>query len=405
MKLCSLVSIALVLTVIIGCDRMELLEYDNIVSYESLDRNAMAPPDMSLEVALNTIKNPPANDPALLNAAISIVMNAMGLKTSSIGDPSQTYSIDGMVMAIETTLKNSGINLSATILKSIIISAINEAIYQVNSGSLDRTEPENAGLFALAEGIQQRTGKTVITIEDADNPNLIDTAGFLVLTTAMNQALNSRVDSYVSDITHMAIQRTIDEVNSVIPEALNYDIAAQLVPRLAHPEEHLLGGFLTNVVGSQMVSTPEFLMELNSQIGRNINSGELSDAIDEQIKSQVSAEMTTTLKQMQSEGKLQGISIPDQMDLNVLKDVLTKVEAQASANDLAALKQQISSSSFQDKVVNEIKTDITTHIENVIESGQTKVEDFVKATAQEIGTTVNVEPIVPPHNQGSVIIQ
>jgi hypothetical protein len=115
--------------------------------------------------------------------------------------------------------------------------------------------------------------------------------------------------------------------------------------------------------------------------------------------------MTTTLKQMQSEGKLQGISIPDQMDLNVLKDVLTKVEAQASANDLAALKQQISSSSFQDKVVNEIKTDITTHIENVIESGQTKVEDFVKATAQEIGTTVNVEPIVPPHNQGSVIIQ
>lgn len=395
-KLCSLVSIALVLTVLIGCDRMELLEYDNIDSYEFLDRNAMAPPDMSLEVALNTIKNPPANDPALLNAAISIVMNAMGLKTSSIGDPSQTYSIDGMAGAMETTLKNSGINLSATILKSIIISAINEAIYQVNSGSLDRTEPENAGLFALAEGIQQRTGKTVITSEDAGNPNLIDTAGFLVLTTAMNQALNSRVDDLVSTFSDMAIQKTVDKVNSVIPGALNSDITSQLIPRLAHPEsEQLLGGLLTFVVREQLTNEPEVEMVLRSQI----KAGELSDAIDERITSQVSAELTTILKQMQAEGKLQGVSIPDQIDFDGLKDVLTQV----SGNDLTALEQQVST--IQDKVVEEVKTDVATDIKNVEQSSQTKVEDFVKATAQEIGTTVNVEPIVPPHNQGSVIIQ
>jgi hypothetical protein len=375
---------------------MELLEYDNIDSYEFLDRNAMAPPDMSLEVALNTIKNPPANDPALLNAAISIVMNAMGLKTSSIGDPSQTYSIDGMAGAMETTLKNSGINLSATILKSIIISAINEAIYQVNSGSLDRTEPENAGLFALAEGIQQRTGKTVITSEDAGNPNLIDTAGFLVLTTAMNQALNSRVDDLVSTFSDMAIQKTVDKVNSVIPGALNSDITSQLIPRLAHPEsEQLLGGLLTFVVREQLTNEPEVEMVLRSQI----KAGELSDAIDERITSQVSAELTTILKQMQAEGKLQGVSIPDQIDFDGLKDVLTQV----SGNDLTALEQQVST--IQDKVVEEVKTDVATDIKNVEQSSQTKVEDFVKATAQEIGTTVNVEPIVPPHNQGSVIIQ
>lgn len=394
-KLCSLVSIALVLTVIIGCDRMELLEYDNIDSYEFLDRNAMAPPDMSLEVALNTIKNPPANDPALLNAAISIVMNAMGLKTSSIGDPSQTYSIDGMAGAMETTLKNSGINLSATILKSIIISAINEAIYQVNSGSLDRTEPENAGLFALAEGIQQRTGKTVITSEDAGNPNLIDTAGFLVLTTAMNQALNSRVDDLVRDISDRAIQKTVDKVNSVIPGALNSDITSQLIPRLAHPEEHLLGGLLTFVVREQLTNEPEVEMVLRSQI----KAGELSDAIDERITSQVSAELTTILKQMQAEGKLQGVSIPDQIDFDGLKDVLTQV----SGNDLTALEQQVST--IQDKVVEEVKTDVATDIKNVEQSSQTKVEDFVRDTAQQLATTVNVEPIVPPHNQGSVIIQ
>ena len=395
-KLCSLVSIALVLTVIIGCDRMELLEYDNIDSYEFLDRNAMAPPDMSLEVALNTIKNPPANDPALLNAAISIVMNAMGLKTSSIGDPSQTYSIDGMAGAMETTLKNSGINLSATILKSIIISAINEAIYQVNSGSLDRTDPENAGLFALAEGIQQRTGKTVITSEDADNPNLIDTAGFLVLTTAMNQALNSRVDDLVRDISDRAIQKTVDKVNSVIPGALTSDIASQLIPQMAHPEsEHLLGGLLTFVVRQQLTNEPEVEMVLRSQI----KAGELSDAIDERITSQVSAELTTILKQMQAEGKLQGVSIPDQIDFDGLKDVLTQV----SGNDLTALEQQVST--IQDKVVEEVKTDVANDIKNVEQSSQTKVEDFVRDTAQQLATTVNVEPIVPPHNQGSVIIQ
>ena len=395
-KLCSLVSIALVLTVIIGCDRMELLEYDNIDSYEFLDRNAMAPPDMSLEVALNTIKNPPANDPALLNAAISIVMNAMGLKTSSIGDPSQTYSIDGMAGAMETTLKNSGINLSATILKSIIISAINEAIYQVNSGSLDRTDPENAGLFALAEGIQQRTGKTVITSEDADNPNLIDTAGFLVLTTAMNQALNSRVDDLVRDISDRAIQKTVDKVNSVIPGALTSDIASQLIPQMAHPEsEHLLGGLLTFVVRQQLTNEPEVEMVLGSQI----KAGELSDAIDERITSQVSAELTTILKQMQAEGKLQGVSIPDQIDFDGLKDVLTQV----SGNDLTALEQQVST--IQDKVVEEVKTDVANDIKNVEQSSQTKVEDFVRDTAQQLATTVNVEPIVPPHNQGSVIIQ
>jgi hypothetical protein len=374
---------------------MELLEYDNIDSYEFLDRNAMAPPDMSLEVALNTIKNPPANDPALLNAAISIVMNAMGLKTSSIGDPSQTYSIDGMAGAMETTLKNSGINLSATILKSIIISAINEAIYQVNSGSLDRTEPENAGLFALAEGIQQRTGKTVITSEDAGNPNLIDTAGFLVLTTAMNQALNSRVDDLVRDISDRAIQKTVDKVNSVIPGALNSDITSQLIPRLAHPEEHLLGGLLTFVVREQLTNEPEVEMVLRSQI----KAGELSDAIDERITSQVSAELTTILKQMQAEGKLQGVSIPDQIDFDGLKDVLTQV----SGNDLTALEQQVST--IQDKVVEEVKTDVATDIKNVEQSSQTKVEDFVRDTAQQLATTVNVEPIVPPHNQGSVIIQ
>jgi hypothetical protein len=132
---------------------------------------------------------------------------------------------------------------------------------------------------------------------------------------------------------------------------------------------------------------------------RQISQGELSDAIEERITSQVSAELTTILKQMQAEGKLEGVSIPDQIDFDGLKDVLTQV----SGNDLTALEQQIST--IQDKVVEEVKTDVANDIKNIEQSSQTKVEDFVKATAQEIGTTVNVEPIVPPHNQGSVIIQ
>jgi len=389
MKLCSLVSIALVLTVLIGCDRMELLEYDNISSYESLDRNAMAPPPgMSLEVALNTIKNPPANDPALLNAAISIVMNAMGVQ-ASVADPYKKCSINDMAQAMENALEGTGFNLSKGTLESVMINVINEAIKQVNSGALDRTKPENAGLFALAEGVIQRTGKTTLTIEDAANPNLIDTAGFLVLTTAMNQAINSVADDAIIAGSKEAIQETVAKVNSVIPGApISGDaLCNQLIPK----PNPALGGLLTDVVKEQLLKEPEVLQKKEDLI--NKTKSDMLAVVDEKITNQVVAELTSILKQMQAEGKLQGVSIPDKIDFNNLNDILK----QLSRDDLNSIRQQLST--IQGKIVEKVKGDVATEFKDI---EQSKIKTFVENVAEEMGIKIAFAPI---HNQGIIIIR
>jgi len=394
-KLWSLVSIALMLTVFIGCGRMELLQNDNIESYKFLDHQALAP-GMSLQEALDTIMNPPVDNPAKLSEAISTITAVMGLTTSSINDPYKTYSINDMALAMETALAGSGFSLPQSVLQNVMISTINIIINQtIINGSLDRTKPENAVLYTLAEGVMQRTGgKTELTVADADNPNLMDTAGFLILTTAMNQATNSTVDDAITEGSKAAINDTVNKINSATGLSISGNsLANQLIPK----PNPLLGGLLTNVVKQQLAKEPEVIQKENALI--NETKTEMSTVMDEKITNQVMTELASELRQMQAEGKLQGVIIPDQIDLNSLKDVMTQV----SANDLQVIQQQ--ASTIQDKVVEEVKTDIATEINNIEQTNQTELEDFVETTAQETGTTVNVEPIVPEHNQGIIIIE
>ncbi|MCX6013469.1 MAG: hypothetical protein NTV30_08715 [Chloroflexi bacterium] len=388
-KLWSLVSIALMLTVFIGCGRMELLQNDNIESYKFLDHQALAP-GMSLQEALDTIQNPPANNPAKLSEAISTVMEVMGLETS-VTDPYKKYSINDMTQAKENALKDTGFSLSKGTLESIMINVINEAIKQVNSGTLDRTKPENAGLFALAEGVMQRTGKTTLTIEDAANPNLIDIAGFLVLATAMNQAINSVADDAIIAGSKEAIQETVDEVNSVIPGApiISGDVLFnQLVPK----PNPALGGLLTSVVKEQLLKEPEVKQKEEDLMAKT--KSDILAVVDEKIKNQFAAELTSTLKQMQVEGKLQGVSIPGLIDFNNLNDVLNQV----SGDDLKVIRQQVIS--IQGKIVEKVKGDVATEFKDI---KQSEIETFVEKVAGEMG--IKVALVLRPHNQGIIIIR
>jgi hypothetical protein len=397
-KLWSLVSIALMLTVLMGCGRMELLQNDNIESYKFLDHQALAP-GMSLQEALDTIQNPPADNPAKLSEAISTVMEVMGLTTSSTDDPYRMYSINDMAQAMQTALAGSGFSLSDTALQNIMISAINETINQVNSGSLDSTKPENAGLYALAQGVMQRTGKTTLTIEDASNPNLMDTAGFLVLTTAMNQAINSTVDDAVRTAGESAVRETADRLNLIIPGApLSGD---ELIGVCIPKPKPLLGGLLTDVVKQQLANEPE-VAEMSGGLIEQKKT-EMLAVVDKQIANQVLTVMTSTIQQMQAEGMLQGISIPDLMDYNSFNNILN----QMSTEDKAELKAQVDSvhKAIDDGVEKVAAKEIGQGFNTATETSQTEVKDFVETTATETGTTVNVEPVVPEHNQGSIIIQ